>query len=290
MRRLFIHALGAWTLLGSGLVGLASRPIAAADEAFRVADHSLSEALAKGDRKAASVLLDDNFQWVESDGKMHTRAQVLENLAPLAADNEGAMDVRTLDLLDKAERVLGIHHNERFAHLWVKRPAGWQAILFLNIPIPAERDEPNAAPKPPTDPNADCDNPCRTLPFKPENAAQQGAMEAWFHLKTAEWHPDPVDWAAHADDNHETISPRDVVRKLEHVAQIAEQRKLYGEKGANPGQPVISMRMYDVGNVVIQECLQGPKGATKPTTFVSRVFINRVDGWKIILSAQTNIK
>jgi hypothetical protein len=290
MKRFFTHAIAAWTLIGAGLAGVTTRPVAAANEAFRQADHSLSEALAMGDKKAAAALLDDNFQWVDANGKMHTRAQVLENLAPLAADNEGAMDVRTLDLLGQAERVLGIHHNERFAHLWVKRPAGWQAILFLNIPIPEEREEPGVVPKPPTDPNADCDNPCRTLPFKPENAAQQGAMEAWFHLKTAEWHPDPVDWEAHADANHETISPRDDLRKLDHVVQLAQQRKVYGEKGADPGQPVMSMRMYDVGNVVIQECLQGPKGATKPTTFVTRVFVNRGDGWKITLSAATNIK
>src|SRR5712675_411916 len=113
MRRFFTSALGAWTLLAAVLTGMTSWPVAAADEAFRQADHSLAEALAKGDRKTASALLDENFQWVEWDGKSHTRAQVLENLAPLAADNEGAMDVRTLDLLGQAERVLGIHHNER---------------------------------------------------------------------------------------------------------------------------------------------------------------------------------
>lgn len=290
MRLYFSYALAAWTLIGVALAGATSRPAAAADEAFRQADRSLSEALGKGDKNAAAALLDDNFQWVEADGKAHTKAQVLENPAPLAADNEGAIDVRTLDLLGQVERVLGIHHNERFAHLWVKRPTGWQAILFLDIPIPEQREEPTVVPKAPRDPNADCDNPCRTLPFTPANAAQKGAMEAWFHLKTDEWHPDPVDWEAHADANHETINPRDDLRKLDHVAQLAQQRKLYGEKGADPGQPVISMRMFDVGNVVIQECLQGPKGTTKPTSFVTRVFVNRGDGWKITLSALTNIK
>lgn len=289
MKSFFAHTLLTWMLVAAMLLGPSNKPVAAADDAYSQANQALADALAKSDRKAVSVLLDDNFQWVEADGKMHSKAQVLEDLAPLAADNEGAMDVRTLDLLGQAERVLGMHHNQRFAHLWVKRPAGWQAILFLNIPIPAMRQENTGTPRPPTNPDADCDNPCRTLPYKPEDAAQQGAMEAWFHLKTAEWHPNPEDWDAHSDENHETITPNGDLLKLQHVAQLAKQRKLYGEKGANPGEPVISMRMFDVGNVVIQECLQGRTGP-KPTTFVSRVFVNRGDGWKIVLSAQTNIK
>ena len=249
----------------------------------------MQDALAKGAQKAAAALLDPDFQWVESNGTTHSKVQVLEDLAQFATDNEGAIDVRTLDLLGRGQRVLGMHHNQRFAHIWVKHSAGWQALVFLNIPIPAEREEYTALPKPPVNPEADCDNPCKTLPYKPENAAQEGAMAAWFRLKNAEWHPNPEVWDANSDENHETISPRGDLPKLEHVAQLAEQRKLFGEKGADPGQPVMSMRMFDVRNVVVQECLQGAVGAAKPTTFVLRVFINRGAGWKIVLSAQTNI-
>lgn len=255
---------------------------------FRQADRALVDALAKRDAKAAAALLDDNFQWVEANGKAHSKTQVLADLAPLAADNEGPLDVRTLDL-GSAVRVLGMHHNQRFAHIWVKRPAGWQAIIYLDIPIPAERAENTETPQPPANPDEDCENPCRTLPYKPENAAQQGAIDAWLQLKRSEWHPNPEVWEAHADAVHETISPTGDLPKLEHVVQLALARKLYGEKGAGAGQPVISMKMFDVGNVVVQECLQGPKGSTKPTNFVMRVFVNRGDGWKIALSAQTYI-
>lgn len=266
------------------------RPIATDDVAITTrTERSLMAALAKGDQKAVAALLDPDFQWVEANGKTHTKAQVLEDLTPFATDNQDAIDVRTLDLLGQGQRILGNHHNQRFAHIWVNRPAGWQALIFLDVPIPVERPEYTAIPKPPANPNADCENPCRTLPYKPENAAQEGALAAWFRLKNAEWHPNPEVWDANSDENHETISPRGDLPKLEHVAQLAQQRKMYGEKGANPGQPVLSMRMFDVGNVVVQECLEGPKGATKPTTFALRVFINRGTGWKIVLSGHTNI-
>jgi len=197
--------------------------------------------------------------------------------------------VRTVDLLGQVERVLGIHHNQRFAHIWVKNPAGWQAFVYLNIPIPAERPENMAPPNPPTEADKLCENPCKTLPYKAENATQEGALAAWFRLKNDEWHPNPEDWAAHADEYHETLTPRTDIPKLQHVQELAEERKLYGENGGSGGSSVLSMRMFDFGNVVIMEAFQGRNASAKPTSWNLRLFLNRGDGWKIVLSAQTNI-
>ena len=291
MRRIFPCALAAKLLFGAGLLALSTSSLSAAEEAptFRQADRSLAEALANGDKKTVNGLLDDRFQWVEANGRIHTKAQVLDDLAQFAADNEGALDVRTVDFLGQVERVLGIHHNQRFAHLWVKNTAGWQAFVYLNIPIPAERPDYMAPPSPPTEADKVCENPCKTLPYKPENAAEEGAMATWFRLKNDEWHPNPEDWAAHADDNHETLTPRTDIPKLQHVEELAEQRKLYGENGGSGGSAVISMRLFDFGKVVIMQAFQGRNPSAKPTSWNLRVFLNRGEGWKIALSAQTNI-
>src|SRR6202521_1390166 len=240
MKRFFTIDLAASLLLCAGLLALSASSLPATDEAptFRQADRSLAEALANGDKKAVAALLDERFQWVEANGRIHTKAQVLDDLAQFAADNEGALDVRTVEFLGQVERVLGIHHNQRFAHLWVKNPAGWQAFVYLNIPIPAERPDYMAPPNPPNEADKVCENPCKTLPYKPENAVEEGAIETWFRLKNDEWHPNPEDWAAHADENHETITPRSDVPKLQHVEALAEQRKLYGENGGPGGSAV----------------------------------------------------
>src|SRR5579863_4193963 len=152
MRRFFLRALAPSLLFSAVLHTLSSGPFAAAaaddTPTFRRADRSLAEALATGDKKAVAALLDERFQWVEANGKIHTKAQVLDDLAQFAADNEGALDVRTVDFLGQVERELGIHHNQRFAHLWVKNPAGWQAFVYLNIPIPADRPDYTAPPNP----------------------------------------------------------------------------------------------------------------------------------------------
>ena len=256
---------------------------------FRQADRSLNEALASGDKKAVAALLDDRFQWVEANGKIHTKEQVLDDLPQFAADNEGAMDARTTDFLGQAERVLGIHHNQRFAHLWVKNPAGWQAFVFLNMPIPKERPDTTATPPAPTEEDKICENPCKTLPYKPANSVEEGVLVAWFRLKMDEWHPNPEDWSAHADDAHETITPRGDMLKLQHVEELAEERKLYGPEGGSGGSQVLSMKMFDFGNVVIMETFQGRNPAAKPNSWHLRMFLNRGDGWKIALSGQTNI-
>jgi hypothetical protein len=287
MRAFTIFWLGAIFLT----LSISSRPLAAADDApaFRQADRGLTEALAKGDKKAVAALLDERFEWIEASGRIHTKAQILDDLGQFSADNEGALDVRTVDFLGQVERVLGIHHEQRFAHLWVKNPAGWQAFVYLNIPIPAERPDYMAPPNPPTEADKLCDNPCKTLPYKPVNAAEEGAMKTWFLLKNDEWHPNPEDWAAHADDNHETLTPRADIPKLQHVQELDEERKLYGENGGSGGASVLSMSMFDFGNVVIMQAFQGRNPAAKATSWNLRVFLNRGDGWKIALSAQTNI-
>ncbi len=290
MRRTFTLAIAAFSF-SAALLALSIHPTAAADDApaFRQASRNLADALAKGDKIAVAALLDERFQWVEANGRIHTKAQVLDDLTQFAADNQGALDVRTVDFLGQVERELGMHHNQRFAHLWVKNPAGWQAFVYLNIPIPAERPDYMAPPSPPTEADKTCDNPCKTLPYKPETAAQDGAIKTWFILKNDEWHPNPDDWAAHADDNHETLTPRADVPKLQHVQELAEERKLYGEIGGSGGSSVLSMRMFEFGNVVIMQAFQGRDPAAKPTSWNLRVFLNRGDGWKIALSAQTNI-
>jgi hypothetical protein len=291
MRRMLKHGIAASLLFGTiGFVPMTyAKPAADDAPTFRQADHSLSEALVRGDKKTVAALLDERFQWVEANGRMHSKAQVLDDLAQFAADNDGALDVRSTDFLGQVERVLGIHHNQRFAHLWVKNPAGWQAFVYLNIPIPAERPDATAPPNPPTEADKVCENPCKILPYKPETPAQEGALATWFRLKYDEWHPNPEDWAAHSDDAHETLTPRADILKLQHVEELAEERKLYGENGGSGGSSVLTMRMFDFGNVVIMQAFQGRNPAAKPTSWNLRLFLNRGDGWKIALSAQTNI-
>jgi hypothetical protein len=266
---------------------------AAIDPGFRKAKHDLDEALQKHDKKAVAALLNENFQWVNSSGDQHTKAQVLENPDELASNNEGALDVRTTDFRGDVVRLIGIHRNERFVHLWAKSNGAWTAFAFLDIPLPKERSLDVDPPVAPKDPDAPCINPCKTVgDFKPADAKQAEALRVWMILKNSEWHPNGDVWGSHSDVYHETITADMDMPMLQHVAQLSYAQKLYPGKSVGPGEPVMQMKMFTFNNVVIQENLQG-KG-TKPVTWIMRVFVNRGDDahpdWKICLSAQTKIK
>lgn len=266
---------------------------ATVDPGFRKAQHDFDEALQKHDRNAAASLLNDNFQWVNSAGEEHSKAQVLENLDALAANNQGALDVRITDFRGDVERLIGLHHDERFVHLWAKNHGVWQAFAFLDIPLPKERALDVDPPAPPKDPDAPCINPCQTVgEFKPADKSQAEALRVWLQLKNSEWHPNPSLWGQRSDIYHETITSNMDMLMLQHVGLLANARALYGEKGGGPGEPVLQMKMFTFNNVVIQQNLQGP--ATTPVTWIMRVFVNRGDeahpDWKICLSAQTRIK
>jgi hypothetical protein len=179
----------------------------AADAGFLKAKHEFEDALQKHDKMAVSSLLNDNFQWVSSDGEQHSKALVLEDLEPLAKNNEGALDVRTTDFTGDVERLIGLHRNERFVHLWAKNHGVWQAFVFLDIPLPKERKLDVDPPAPPKDPGAPCINPCQTVgEFKPADASQAEVLRVWLTLKNSEWHPNAEVWASHSDVYHETIA------------------------------------------------------------------------------------
>lgn len=269
------------------------------DPGYKKAENAFESALAKGDKASVASLLSDNFQWVEWDGTVQTKADILKDLDGFLKvnDENDSMDNRTTDFRGDIERVLGMHHNMRFAHIWAKGPAGWQAFIYLDMPIPKSRKDDVDPTNPPRNTEAPCPNPCGgvSTAFTPADEKQTEALKDWVEMKNAEWHPNPELWSSHADMYHETISPGGDLPMLQHVAQLSNARQLYGPHGSSPGQPVWKMFMYTFNNVVVQVDLEDPV-QDKPTTWKVRLFVNRGDkpsgpgsDWRICLSAQTRI-
>jgi hypothetical protein len=286
MTRFIRNWLVIGVLFGAALATLISRPVAAADEEQAVlqADHALAEALTKADKTAVGVLLDDNFEWTDADGKTQNKAQALHNLAALAKDTEGDTDVK-IHSYGQLDIVFGFHHSARFARIWVKRPAGWRAFVYLNTPVPkqAQAAAPGLASSGAT---GDCDNPCRTLPYTPTTAADKAVLLEWQKTKVDEWHPNAEDWPTHVAEEFLMINDRSERTKAERVAVAKKQQ----EAGAGaPGDPVLSMSMSDFGNAVVMISHHAPYRGGKPY-YNARVFVNRGGHWPIAWSQQTTIQ
>jgi hypothetical protein len=284
MKRLITSLLATGFVFGAGLAAQGGRAVATDDEEQTIlkADHALAEALGKADKTAAAALLEESFEWTDREGKTLSKAEALENLAELATDKEGDTEVKT-HYYGQLEIIFGFHRKARFAHIWVKRAAGWRAFVYLETPVP--KQAPTAAAGSHTN-RGDCENPCRTLPYQPITAADKAVLTEWQKTKMDEWHPDAEDWATHIADEFLIINNNSERNKLERVAIARKQQ----EAGVGvPGDPVVSMSMSDFGNAVVMISHHVPYRGGKPY-YNARVFINRNGHWPIAWSQQTTIQ
>jgi hypothetical protein len=248
------------------------------------ADKSLSAALGKADKSAAGKLLDADFVWTDTQGKSLKKAEVLDTLPTFAADNMGDEKVQT-HFYGQLETVVGAHHNARFLKVWVKRGAGWREFLELDTAMSAEPPATRTAGGNPG--KGDCENPCRTLPFKPVTDMDKAILTAWQKTKVDEWHPDAGDWQTHIADEFLIINTGSMRDKPERVALAKKQQ----EAGAGaPGDPITSMEMYDFGdNAAVMISHHVPKRGGKPYYNV-RTWALRDGRWQLTVSQQTSIQ
>jgi len=289
MKGFVTRVLVVGVVFGAAFAALTGRAVAAADDEmvlFR-ADRSLAQAIGKADKTAVGALLDADFEWTDVNGKTWTRAQVLQNIANFKIESEADWTHSYAHV----GVVLNIHHSPRFAHIWVKRPTGWRAFVYLDTPIPVAPATP--APMHHYDENSVCNNPCKTVPYKPTTAADRAIITTWLKAKIAEWHPDPDVWTIPTGDEFLIINdlPRlkdGIAMKAERVAQLVKAKE-QGGVGV-PGDPVTSMRMSDFGGdgvVIVSHHV--PRNGGKPYYNI-RVWVYRDGRWQIVVSQQTTIK
>lgn len=282
MRRLLTQAIIVGVLCGGVWLGPASGSAGAAEggQAAIKADHALTTALRRADGKAVGALLDAQFIWIDAEGKTHTKTQALQALRALAADGQGETGLQRHDY-GRVATILGIHHNAHFARVWVRRQAGWRAFVFIDTPIPAH--PPAMASVQRTAGPGDCENPCRTVPYKPTTVAAREILATWQKTKMDEWHPNADDWAKHIADEFLIINNSTYRNKPERVAIAKKQQ----EEGIGaPGDPIVSMRIFDFGNAGVMLSHHVRYRGGKPYNNV-RVWVYRDGRWQLALSQQT---
>jgi hypothetical protein len=259
-------------------------PAAAADkdQAALRADQALSRALGKNDKAAAGELLDTKFQFTDTDGKIHGKADVLGDLSGLANMNGDETAVET-HFYGTVETVLGAHHGARFLRVWVKRPSGWKAFAALDTvvtPAPHASVEIAAG-------AGDCDNPCKTVPYTPTTTMDKDILAAWQKTKMEELHYDVDGWDKDIGAEFYIINNTTMRNKAERMV-IA--RKQQADKIGAPGDPVTKMQIFDFGPtaaVIFTDHV--PYRGGKPYHNV-RVAVKRDGRWQLVISQQTSVK
>jgi hypothetical protein len=208
----------------------------------------------------------------------------MKTIGLLAPPGQDETDVKT-NFYGPIATVLGTRKDARFVRVWVKRLLGWRLLVVMETPIPREasaRASVEAAAG-----EGDCDNPCRTVPFRPKTDVDRAILAAWQKTKTLEWKPNADEWARYIADEFMIIN-NTAARNREQRIAIAKKQQAAGI-GA-PGDPVTFMRITDFPpNAAVMVSQHVPYRGGKPYTNV-RVWVLRDNRWQLALSQQVAIQ
>jgi hypothetical protein len=168
------------------------------------------------------------------------------------------------------------------AHFWVQRPNGWR-LLHINDLEVRQRDYQTV----PTTFAVPCTNPCHVLPYKPLDAGEKSALEAWQEQESG-----AAGWGKRVAENLDqrainTYGGRSASKKDRFAGMMRAQQQ-------NPNRPEIGAapvafgRAWDFGESVLWVQLQ-PTYGDKPY-WSSRVYANINGLWQMAESYHTYIK
>ncbi len=271
--------------LGAVMLFACGRPAAAADDpAALAADRDFTQAVTKSDAAALRKLLDADFQWIQANGRIENRAQVLARMAELIVDAgyppayPGKTDIRQHDYgqVEVAQTDNGKLHVMR---VWVKRPAGWRALVYQAV------QSLDAPPKVTPSANKECQNPCKGVPYTPKSETQRAVIQAYSGLETAAMTHDAADWDAHTGDEFVAASSYSD-RLLDKPTRMAELKRA-NMAGLAP-TPLASATLFEFGDAVVMRSRHVPDQG-KPLE-VTRVWVKRNGKWVETASYQTAVQ
>ena len=283
MRGVIVQANSGRVLLAGVLAVLTSAVPIRADQAAEAqallrTDRAFVKAVDRADKAALEKLLDAGFTWTDFQGRTQTRAQVLQNPPKPAIKSESDIEIKQYnygDLGDVQVNVGRVHT----LRVWAKRPGGWKAIVYQEV---LSLDAP-----PSVTPGAgkDCENPCKSTPFKPQSETERQVATAYSRLETAAMAHNSTVFATLAAD--------------EFVAASSNSNKIYDKRGRMDDfdhskmagvapTPLVSARMFTFGDAVLMVSEHRPDRG-KPL-HVTRVWRKRKGSWMETLSYQTSVQ
>jgi len=242
------------------------------------ADRAFAQAIAQADKPALSKLLDADFTWINAAGEALTKAQVLRAPPKPTIPNESAAELKTYNYGELGD----VQSNLDRAHVlrvWAKRAGVWKAIVYQEVQ--SLDAPPSFAPSA----AADCENPCKMVPYQPRNETEQQVVAAYSKLETAAMARNSAVFATMVGD--EFVAASSNSDKLSSKRARMDDFDHSKNAGVAP-TPLISARMFDFSDAVLMTSQHTPVRG-KPL-HVTRIWVKRDGSWVETLSYQTSIK
>ncbi len=260
------------------LVGFSARPAAAADDpAVLAADRDFVQAAAKSDSAALGKLLDADFVWIDANGKLEKRAEALPHV-PKPAITGATEAVRHHDY-GQVEVVQTDSGKLHVMRVWVKRPAGWRALVYQEV------QSQDVLPKVTPSASQECQNPCQSVPYTPKSETERAVIEAYRGLETSAMRHDAANWDAHTGEEFVAASSYSD-RLLDKPTRMGELKRA-NMAGLAP-TPLASATLFEFGDAVVMRSRHVPDQG-KPLE-VTRVWVKRGGKWVETASYQTAVQ
>jgi ketosteroid isomerase-like protein len=176
----------------------------------------------------------------------------------------------------------------RFARVWLKRARGWQALIYQETnkaeKTPAVRSGFGA---PSNGGAVDCENPCKTVPYRPEGAAEQEVVSMWQAVERTVLTNDVEAWIPNFTDDFVFVTPDGgaPLNKEDRVAMIKELRRT--NTTLIPAK-VESMKVWVLGDTAVMRSEHKPMHGKM--LHVTRVLVKRGGHWQITFGQQTAVE
>lgn len=283
MRVLRMNVLATVALLGAMLFPAAKPAAADEDPAVRAADRDFAAAVSKSEKPALGNLLDADFVWIEANGKVKDRAQVLagapKRLIPVLII-KGKPQFAPVRWHDYGE-VAVAQSDEDMRHvvrIWVKRPAGWRALVYQEV------ESLGAPPKTTPSASKECENPCKSVGYTPKNETEAAIIRAYEGLETSAMTHDAAEWDAHTGEEFIAASSFSD-RLLDKPTRLGELKRA-NMAGLAP-TPLVSGKLFVFGDAAV---LRSRHEAGQAKLEVTRVWAKRDGKWVETLSYQTGVQ
>jgi hypothetical protein len=260
------------------------------DQELRSADRALIQAIAASDRLAAARLLDSEFTWIDRDGRSRAKSDLVPRLVLLAAGPDANVTVQNygrVALLTGTHRLTPDNASAFFARVWVRQPSGWHLLLYQET-TPAEFSVKDARyrgartqwPYP-------CDNPCRSLPYKPLSSEAQEIVASFMAGEKAVFEQDAQAASRMLGDDVLFVTPYRA-QPMNKAERIAAMRKL-GHGGQMDLPPeVASMALWVFGNAAVMSTDEESSSGERLRG--TRIWARRDGQWQLTFSQQTLVE
>ena len=269
-----------------------SRAAVRADGSSAVAaDRAWTDAVAKSDSTAADKLTDTDFGWTDRTGKTRSKSETLASLGSFQSDPDtgvASMDEGKVVLFRGIHRIPSQNASVRFVRVWVERPQGWRLLIYQETTKAEKTPEKRSGFGSPSDGGlVACENPCKTIPYKPDNAAEGEVSSMWQKVEQTVLTNDVDAWIPNFTDDFVFVTP-DGGPPLNKQDRVVMIKDLKSKNVTLIPAEVVNMKVWVLGDAAVMRSEH--KSHHGKTLHITRVFTKRSGHWQIAFGEQTVIE